>query len=168
MYGLGIAKGMLLTLKHIFRAPTTEQYPEEALRLFPRFRGFDFAWDIERCTGCASCAKACPHGVIVIETRPGHYGKYEVVRFDINRANCMFCALCVEACPYEALHMGSARECASYAYDGLWIDRDLLVNQWYNEQIRVKERMPSSLVRPQFDAGRRSFPHIPKVGEASG
>ena len=29
MYGLGIAKGMIVTFKHLFRKPFTVQYPEE-------------------------------------------------------------------------------------------------------------------------------------------
>lgn len=168
MYGLGMAKGFILTLKHLFRPMITQQYPEEDMKIPARFRGFDFAWDIERCTACCSCAKACPHGVIIIETSPGPFGKYKVERFDINRAKCMFCALCVEACPYEAIHMGVQREMASYTYDGLWTTKEQLIDQWYNIQIKDKDRMPSAYARPQFEVGRKEFPNIPKVGHNSG
>ena len=47
------------------------QYPEERLTQHPRFRGEDFVWYEERCTGCASCAKYCPLGIIRIVTSPG-------------------------------------------------------------------------------------------------
>lgn len=164
MYGVGIFKGMWVTLRHLFRPPITEQYPEQRIKLAPRFRGFDFAWDIERCTGCASCAKACPHGVIKIETSPGPGGKYNIDRFDIDRAVCMFCALCVEACPYEALHMGSQYECAVYHYEDLYLTKEQLIQQWYTQQTKDPARLPSAYARPQFEIGRREFPHVPKVG----
>ena len=63
-YGKGIAKGMALTLKHLFRHPITTQYPEERLTVSRRIRGNELVWDKEQCTGCATCAVNCPHGVI--------------------------------------------------------------------------------------------------------
>ncbi len=65
-YGIGIAKGMALTLKHLFRKPITTQYPEERLTISRRIRGNELAWDKDRCTGCYTCARSCPHGVIEI------------------------------------------------------------------------------------------------------
>ena len=44
MYGLGIAKGLMVTLKNLMRKPATVQYPEEALPQHPRFRGEEFVW----------------------------------------------------------------------------------------------------------------------------
>ena len=60
MYGLAMAKGLLVTLKNLTKKPFTVQYPEQRLQQHPRFRGEEFAWYEERCTGCASCAKYCP------------------------------------------------------------------------------------------------------------
>ena len=70
MYGLGLAKGLVVTMKNFFRTPFTVQYPEQRLTQHPRFRGEEFAWYEERCTGCASCAKYCPLGIIRIVTSP--------------------------------------------------------------------------------------------------
>ncbi len=67
-FGIGIAKGMALTFKHLFRKPITTQYPEERLTVSRRFRGNELAWDMEKCTGCYTCARSCPHGVIEILT----------------------------------------------------------------------------------------------------
>ena len=39
MYGIGIAKGLMVTLTNLFRKPFTVQYPEEAVPQSPRFRG---------------------------------------------------------------------------------------------------------------------------------
>lgn len=107
MIGGGILSGMLTVLKHVTQKPYTREYPEEPTPVQGRFRGYDFAWSEERCTGCATCAKACPHGVIDIVTHPLPNGRYSIDVFDIDVGKCMVCALCVEACPYDALFMGS-------------------------------------------------------------
>ena len=67
-YGNGIAKGMALTLKHLFRKPITTQYPEERLTVSRRIRGNELAWSKEKCIGCFTCARSCPHGCIEIIT----------------------------------------------------------------------------------------------------
>ena len=87
-YGLGIAKGMMVTLRNLVRKPVTVQYPEQRVAQHHRFRGEDFVWYEERCTGCASCAKYCPQGIIKIVTAPSgemtqEGEKYKLEVFDI-------------------------------------------------------------------------------------
>ncbi len=67
-YGTGMAKGMSVTISHLFRKPITTQYPEERLTVSRRIRGNELIWDEERCCGCYTCAKSCPQGVIHIRT----------------------------------------------------------------------------------------------------
>ena len=67
-YGIGIAKGMAVTFRHLFRKPVTTQYPEERLTVSRRTRGNELIWDKERCSGCTTCAQSCPQGVIEIVT----------------------------------------------------------------------------------------------------
>lgn len=67
-YGNGIAKGMALTFKHLFRRPITTQYPEQRLTVSRRIRGNILAWSQEKCVGCYTCARSCPHGCIDIVT----------------------------------------------------------------------------------------------------
>ena len=145
-YGLGIAKGMLVTLRNLVRKPVTVQYPEQRLPQHPRFRGEEFVFYEERCTGCASCAKYCPLGIIKIVTSPSGQQtqegeKYRVDVFDIDLARCMFCGLCVEACPYDALHMGSGFERARPRVSDLVIPL---------EELRESPKRPSTWFRPQL------------------
>jgi len=146
MYGMGIAKGLAVTIKNLVRKPTTVQYPEERVAQHPRFRGEEFAWYEERCTGCASCAKYCPLGIIKIVTHPSgtqpqEGDKYAIDVFDIDIGRCMFCGLCVEACPYDALFMGSGFERGRYAR------KDLVIPV---EELRKAEKRPSTWFRPQL------------------
>ena len=114
-YGIGIAKGLRVTIKHLFRHPVTVQYPEQRLNISRRTRGNELLWDREKCTGCATCAKTCPQGAIqIITSVSAEENKYEVEKFEVDTGYCISCGLCVEACPYEALYMGYAFERAKY------------------------------------------------------
>jgi len=148
MYGLAMAKGLMVTLKNLARKPTTVQYPEERVKQHPRFRGEEFVWYEERCTGCASCAKYCPLGIIKIvtspsETAPKQGDKYRLEVFDIEIQRCMFCGLCVEACPYDCLFMGSGFEQASYSRQNMVL---------HVEDLRQADKHPSTFFRPQLEA----------------
>jgi NADH-quinone oxidoreductase chain I len=147
-YGVGVVKGLLVTLRNLVRPPFTVQYPEQRLPQHPRFRGEDFVWYEERCTGCASCAKFCPLGIIKIVTHPGgaqaqEGEKFDVDVFDIETARCMFCGLCVEACPYDALHMGSGFERARSR------QTDLVIRL---QELKQAPKRPSTWFRPQLEA----------------
>ena len=160
MYGMAMAKGLLVTLKNLARRPFTIQYPEQRAKQHSRFRGEEFAWYEERCTGCASCAKYCPLGIIKIVTSPSETAlpqgdKYRLEVFDIELQRCMFCGLCVEACPYDALFMGSGFEQGQYSRKNMVITID---------QLRQAEKHPSTWFRPQLEGyegepvGRRVRP----------
>jgi hypothetical protein len=62
--GLGIVKGMALTLRRFFEPKVTIKYPEERADVAPRFRGrlqllYD-EWGTLKCETCFQCAQACP------------------------------------------------------------------------------------------------------------
>lgn len=101
--------GLKTTAKYLLTKKATVQYPEQRRVPANRFRGM-FGYSLERCTVCRLCEKACPIGIIHIES---HWEEYEVEgkkrkkqvidRFDIDVKRCMFCNLCAEACPTEAV-----------------------------------------------------------------
>ena len=187
MYGLGITKGLGVTIKNlllpsrqfnIYQYPDRKASPIDLAKLdntnpiifilknplrtvrsligleivkdrIPqdaRFRGQEFAWFEQRCTGCASCAKYCPLGIIkiVTDTSGADFQEgqsYDIEVFDIDMGRCMYCGLCVEACPYDALHMGSGFEEGQYKRNDLIID----VNQ-----LKKADKKPSTWFRPQL------------------
>jgi NADH-quinone oxidoreductase subunit I len=148
VYGIEMAKGLMVTLANLVRKPFTISYPEQRVQQHPRFRGEEFTWYEERCTGCASCAKYCPLGIIKIvtkpsETAPAEGDKYLLETFDIELQRCMFCGLCVEACPYDALFMGSGFEEGQYRRTDLVISID---------RLRHADKHPSTWFRPQLES----------------
>jgi len=114
-YGIGIAKGLTVTIRHLLRHPTVSQFPEQRLNMSRRIRGNELIWSREKCTGCATCAKTCPQGAIEIVTATNLAdNKYEVEKYQVDTGYCIQCGLCVEACPFDALFMGYSYERAKY------------------------------------------------------
>lgn len=143
-YGAGIARGMLMTLKHVFRQPITTQYPEWRLNNSKRIRGFELVWVPVKCTGCTTCAKACPQGNIEIVTSRGEENSYAVDKFEVDIGRCKSCGLCVESCPFEALFMSRNYELAQY-------QRRKLVQG--KEEVRMSDKkQPSAYCKPWLEA----------------
>jgi len=112
------SKGMLITLKHLFREPTTIEYPDVNVesQLPERYRGI-LQVDMDICISCRLCETYCPIACIKIEDTKGEKTtvmskitgkptpkvKYPTL-FDIDIAKCMYCGLCIEPCPTGAIH----------------------------------------------------------------
>ncbi len=127
-YGLNMAKGMLTVLKHLGRPATTVQFPEETRDMGPRART-NLVWFVERCTGCSTCAQACPDGCILVETDPREDGSFLVNRYEIDFRLCMYCGLCTEACPYEAIQVGGSYTNVQTDPTQLYVNKDRLIGQ---------------------------------------
>jgi formate hydrogenlyase subunit 6/NADH:ubiquinone oxidoreductase subunit I len=131
MYGLGIAKGLMVTFKHIFKPTFTVQYPEE-VRPIPKNARTNLVWFEERCTGCSTCAQACPDGCILVATSPGEGGALNIDRYEIDFRICMYCGLCTEACPYQAIQAGGSLKDATYDFQGMYRDKHALTKFAHN------------------------------------
>lgn len=103
-----VFEGMTITFSHLFREPSTIQYPDRTPRpvqeMLPmRYRGFLHV-DTDICTCCTLCETSCPIDCIVIEHgKDEELGKRVMTRFDIDEAKCMYCGLCTEPCPTAAI-----------------------------------------------------------------
>jgi NAD(P)H-quinone oxidoreductase subunit I len=127
-YGKGIAKGLRVTLRHLFRKPVTTQYPEERLTVSRRIRGTEhLILTKEECIACGACARACPHGCIEVVGSKNAEGKRVPEKFEWDSGRCIFCGLCVEACPRTSLLMNYGYEQAGYRCQDLVLSMDDLL-----------------------------------------
>ena len=144
-YGKGIGKGLSVTIRYLFRHPITTQYPEQRLNTSRRIRGNELIWDNNKCTGCATCAKTCPQGVIRVATSVYlEENKYQVDNFEVDNGYCIQCGLCVEVCPYEALYLGYSYERSKYRRGDLVQSNEMLLTS--------PERQPSGYMYPEIAA----------------
>lgn len=112
-----IFEGMTITFSHLFRKPSTIQYPDTPVpvkeTLPERYRGFLHV-DTTICTTCTLCETSCPIDCIVIDHgKDAEMGQRVMTRFDIDEAKCMYCGLCTEPCPTGAIHFTKEFEAAT-------------------------------------------------------
>ncbi|RYG06141.1 MAG: NADH-quinone oxidoreductase subunit NuoI [Chitinophagaceae bacterium] len=139
LYLWNIAKGMLITFKHIFKKKATVSYPEQKREFSPVFRGLQILnrdeEGRERCTACGLCAVACPAEAITMEGAERKKGEEHLYReekyaakYEINMLRCIFCGLCEEACPKDAIYLSETFAPANYQRKGLIYGKpDLLI-----------------------------------------
>ena len=105
-----LIKGLATTLRMVFTRPITQQYPEEKLEMFPRWRGHpELTTDPDgrrRCVACTLCMVVCPSNAIrgIVAAEGPEHEKYPV-EFTIDLQRCIFCGLCQEVCPEEAIFL---------------------------------------------------------------
>ena len=119
-----VFEGMAVTCSHFVRKPATIQYPDRTdvrvqdTRPF-RYRGI-LEVDLEICTGCLACERACPIDCIVIGASKDKQTKQMLLtRFDIDIAKCMYCGLCSEPCPTGSIHHTPEFEGADYSLESM-------------------------------------------------
>jgi NADH-quinone oxidoreductase subunit I len=105
--GIGLIKGLKVTLKAFFKKPVTVMYPYEKLPVPDRGQGLirlrvtQLEPEVRfKCTGCGICAKNCPqHCIEVIKKENDKQPEIYTVNYGL----CMFCRICIDVCPFNAL-----------------------------------------------------------------
>jgi NADH-quinone oxidoreductase subunit I len=134
-----LAKGFSVTLRTMFRKPTTEIFPDGPVRFEPRYRGIHVLHrdenGLEKCVGCFLCAAACPANCIYIEAAENTAAKrisagerYAKV-YNIDYSRCIFCGYCVEACPTDAITHGHDFQLAPYNINSLIYRKEQLLEK---------------------------------------
>lgn len=119
-----IFDGMAVSASHLIRRPYTIQYPdripERVQDTLPfRYRGI-LDVDMEICTGCLACDRACPIDCIAIAIEKNAQTREIVIsQFDIDMAKCMYCGLCSEVCPTGSIHHTTEFEGADFSLESL-------------------------------------------------
>jgi NADH-quinone oxidoreductase subunit I len=136
--GLGLLKGLGVTIKFLVQRPVTQMYPKERPDLAPRTRGVIALMD-ENCTVCMLCARECPDWCIYIDSHketvpPATEGgrartRNMLDRFAIDFSLCMYCGICVEVCPFDALWWSPEFEYAEYRMSDLLHEKERL-REW--------------------------------------
>jgi NADH-quinone oxidoreductase subunit I len=147
LYIVAIAKGLVITIKHLFRRKVTIKYPEQKREFSPVYRGQHMLkrdeLGRENCTACGMCAVACPAEAITMTAAERQKGEENLYReekyasvYEINMLRCIFCGLCEEACPKDAIYLteskvivksASNREDFIYGKDKLVMPLDMAI-----------------------------------------
>lgn len=131
IYIVEILKGMMLTLKHLFKPKFTRQYPEEKYVQPPSYRGRPvLVMDNgkERCVACGLCSRVCPALAIQVQASETEDEKERYpVLFEINMLRCIFCGFCEEVCPEEAIVMSKDYELVFTKYEDAIFSKDKLL-----------------------------------------
>jgi NADH-quinone oxidoreductase subunit I len=134
-----LAKGLSITLSHVFKKKATISYPEQKRPFSAIYRGLHVLnrdeEGRERCTACGLCALACPAEAITMEAAErtaGEEHKYReekyAARYEINMLRCIFCGDCEEACPKDAVYLSETVMPVSYSRkDFIYKKEDLLI-----------------------------------------
>lgn len=117
-----IIKGLVLTLKTMFKPKVTMEYPEVKFDPPASYRGRPVLVQekngVERCVACGLCSRVCPALAIEVQAAETELEKERYPqKFEINMLRCIFCGFCEEVCPEEAIVM-------SKDYELVFKDRD--------------------------------------------
>jgi NADH-quinone oxidoreductase subunit I len=161
--GVGLIKGLGVTLKTMTRPAATRQYPHVKPDLPARSRGV-IALIEENCTVCMLCSRECPDWCIYIDSHKEQVAPKEggrartrniLDRFAIDFALCMYCGICVEVCPFDALHWSPEFEYAEHQVERLTHEMDTLRTWAYS--VPAPDPLEEGAVEPkELESARKA------------
>ena len=110
-----IFKGLMLTLRYMFKPRVTMEYPEVKFEPPASYRGRPVLVqekdETARCVACGLCSRVCPSLAIEVRADETDLEKERFPKlFEINMLRCIFCGFCEEVCPEEAIVMSKDYE----------------------------------------------------------
>ncbi|CAL4319451.1 NADH-quinone oxidoreductase subunit I [Buchnera aphidicola (Periphyllus testudinaceus)] len=124
---------IFLIFMNSFSKRETKLYPEESVKLSPRYRGRIVLTrnknKTERCVACNLCAVVCPVSCISLQKENLKNNRWHAKFFRINFSRCIFCGLCEESCPTAAIQLIPDFELSEYKRQDLIYEKeDLLIS----------------------------------------
>ncbi|MDR1159836.1 MAG: 4Fe-4S dicluster domain-containing protein [Syntrophomonadaceae bacterium] len=158
-YGLGLLKGMWVTLKHTFeKKDLVVQYPEQRPVLQERFRG-TLCFRFENCIACNLCVNSCPNKVLSLDVvKAEGSNKRKLMAYIIDMQYCMYCNLCVESCNSSALYWNKEFEKSTFDKESIKITyerpryMDELEAQREAEKERIRQEKAQAAASAKKDA----------------
>jgi NADH-quinone oxidoreductase subunit I len=156
-----ILRSLKVTFNHLFAPKVTVQYPDEPVKVSPRFRGRHILrrWEDgkERCIACHLCSAACPADAITViaednpRDNPVSRGERYAKVYQIDLLRCIFCGYCEDACPVNAIVLGPGFEISGYRREDFIVNKEDLL-----------EPHPNSFVKDSFfDSTLYDRPYLP-------
>ncbi|MCC6181100.1 MAG: NADH-quinone oxidoreductase subunit I [Bacteroidia bacterium] len=156
MYLPAVAKGMAITLSHLFKKSPTIDYPKKTRPMSATYRGRHVLKrdenGAERCVACGMCAVACPAEAITIVAAERKKGEEHLYReekyassFEINMLRCIFCGLCEDACPKEAIFLTDRLVDAEFEREDFIYGKEKLVEK-IDKRIDITKRQTQAVL----------------------
>ncbi len=153
-------KSFGITLRNLFRTPTTVEYPavkrQRADRMRASFALLHSEAGEELCIGCKFCEWICPSQVIAITATPKRESTFTGKKrgyaedFTLNLQACIICELCIQVCPEDAIVMtretevpGFDREDLVLTMDKLYANEKGLPKAWSTGSILMEMQSPT-------------------------